>query len=116
MAEEETDLKLNFHRQCLNVSNSLKNLTNFENDKTVTEKVPMPRPPPVSPKIRDDCDCNREEPAGGMTFSTPLRYGVKLLFPSYFLLTHTVSVGVSDRFNRVRFCLLALKLLGKCFK
>ena len=37
MAGEETSLKMNFYRQCLNVSNSLKNLTSFEADKAVTD-------------------------------------------------------------------------------
>ena len=72
MAEEDNKLKMNFYRQCLNVSNSLKNLTSFEADKAATEKVPMPRPPPLSPKIASDddgCQCSD----GAMAFSTPLR-------------------------------------------
>ena len=69
IAEEESSLKQDFRRQCLNVSNSLKNLTNFESEKVYPEKaVKMPRPPPSSPKISGACGCD-----DGMVVSTPLR-------------------------------------------
>ena len=83
---DNIDMKMNFYRQCLNVSNSLKNLTSFSDTaEKATEKAPappsLPRPPLGSPRISpSDCHCGTEEEEGFtgadrglMAFSTPVR-------------------------------------------